>query len=140
MKVCMEVLYYGFFFKINLLNHFFFAGTTSSLKITTPLNYKRKPFHVLEILAFDGSSHATCQMKVVVEKTNENYLTASQACFQAHLSENKKNIKDLITIPGRFLNDIAFLFPKLFLDSSPIAIAINLLKENTSEVVGNQST
>ena len=70
------------------------------MKVTNPLNYKRKPYHTLEILAFDGSSHTTCQIKILVEKSSENYLTASQACFEARLKENQKNVKSLIIIPG----------------------------------------
>ncbi|XP_066917747.1 protocadherin Fat 1-like [Clytia hemisphaerica] len=80
--------------------HFPPAGSTSSLKVTSPLNYKRKPVHKLTILAFDGSSHANCQIEITIENDeSENYLTASQACFEARVPENEKKIRNLITVP-----------------------------------------
>lgn len=79
------------------------------MKVSTPLDFERKPFHKLEVLAFDGSSYTTCEINVLVENVNDNYLTASQACFEARVTENQKQNEELITVQGNnFLCVVSF--------------------------------
>lgn len=75
-------------------------ASKSSLKVWKQLDFEQQAEHRLEILAFDGLSLATASMTITVDNVNDNSLTSSQACFEARIPENEKDLDSLITVQG----------------------------------------
>ena len=73
------------------------------MKVLTQLDYEKKQVHTLKILAFDGQAFAQTKVVINVIDTNDNLLTASQACFEARVKENKMSDDSLITVQGMYL-------------------------------------